>query len=46
MFREIIPKQYRWFVWAIVIIIVVGLSLLAYVYITGLNMEAESIFVF
>jgi uncharacterized membrane protein len=39
MFKEIIPKKYRWFIWAIVIIVVVGVSLLAYVYIVGIELE-------
>lgn len=39
--EEIISKKHRWFIWTIVIILVTGVALLAYVYITGINMEAE-----
>ncbi len=38
MDKEIFPKEHRIFIWTIVIIVVVGVSLWAYVYISGLNM--------
>ncbi len=42
MFSEIISKKYRWFIWTIIIIVVVGVSLTTYAYITGVNIEAET----
>ncbi len=42
MVKEILPKKYRWFIWCIVIIVAVGLSLAAYAYITGINIETET----
>ena len=40
MFREIISKKHRIFIWTIVIILVVGGGLLTYVYITGVDLES------
>lgn len=41
--KEIFPKKYRYFIWAIVAILVAGTSLLAYVYIVGLQLESETL---
>ncbi len=40
MFKEIISKKHRIFIWTIVIILVVGGGLLTYVYITGVDLES------
>jgi hypothetical protein len=42
MAKQLINPKYRWFIWCIVIIVAVGLSLAAYSYITGINIETET----
>ncbi len=42
MGKEIVFKKNRWFIWAIVIIVIVGVSLIANIYITGIIIEAET----
>ncbi len=40
--KDLIHSKHRWFIWTIIIIVVVGVSLTTYAYITGVNIEAET----
>ncbi len=38
--EELVSKKYRFFIWAIVIVLVVGAGLWTYVYVTGVDLES------
>ncbi len=42
LMKELINSKYRWFIWAILVLVIVGFAILSYINIVSLQMDTES----